>query len=266
MSITLNEISQILSNHQNDESKLKSLGIFAKFFKITSIDDLNCVTSSFDNKTLAFNLLFSLNMLNGIETQHLHFFGFLTNSKILNDKAEMDTLKNVLKTSPDMIVDILNFIAGTGKSDNQKLELVMTVVESSDIFVKLVEEIGPNDVAKLFSNYFVEYEGYYKCCAAIGIDVALCEQYRSKIIEDNDTITFFGEQKLRYSHMLRGKYYVFEKDIGDNKVLIFNIRKRATAGKTYLTSDQQDITLYTEKCISDKTDGRIFVDEAFKIC
>lgn len=254
MSITIEDISSILKHHQNDAQKLKSLEIFLKCgqIQVCSIEILNKLTEPFENKTEVFNFLYSSNALADINTEHSQFFGFLTDSKILNDKAEMNELKRMLRISPDMIVDVLNFIRGTGKSDAQKLELVKEVVGISDLFSKLVESIGKDDVAKLLSVYFVSYESYVACCQLLHIEQTYYENYRDVIALDNDTMTFFGDQKMLYSKMSRGKWYSFEKELSDGTVLIYNIKKTADS-KKHCNDPAANVELKIEKNIVNLT-------------
>lgn len=252
MSLTLDEIIVILKNHSTDDTKLKSLEVFLKFVEITSVEVLNKITEPFSNKTLVFNLLYSKNMLSNVQTEHLQFFGFLTDTQILNNDAEMETLKRILVVSPDIIIDMLNFIRGTGKSDKQKLELIQEVLKSSNIFSELIKSVGQNDVARLMSAYFVDYNSYAVCCQLLEIDNIHYEEYHETIQINNDTMIFFGEHKLRYSQMTRGKWYSFDKELEDGTVIIYNLKK-VTGSKYSYDDSPSEVTLAIEKNIVNKS-------------
>lgn len=224
MAITLQQVKSILLNHDSDMSKIKSLEILIEHVTISNVDDLNEIVTPFNDKTKVFKLLYDNNKLSDVQTEHLQFYGFVKDTNILNKKAEMDTLKLIISVSPDMIVDVLNFIKGTNKTDDNKIELIQTVLNSSDIFSKLIEKIGPNELANLMSVYFVNYDSYLKCCKLLDIEEDICSKYKETIESDNDTITFFGEHKLRFSQMAIGKFYSFEKYL-DDSVIVYNIKK-----------------------------------------
>lgn len=227
--LSLKEIISIFENHSTDYERFKSFDILCKYITINNIDDLNNLTKIFDDKTQIFNLLYMEDKLSDAHIEHLQFMGFLTDTKILNEKAEMKTLTNILLISPEMIIDILNFIRGTKKSDDQKLELIQNVFEKSDIFSKLMTNIGESEMARLMSIFFVEYVNYVKCCQMIGVREEYYTMYEEIIKIDNDTITFFEEDKLYYSKMARCVWYSFSKKINNDTILVYNIKKVSTS-------------------------------------
>lgn len=246
MSINLQDVSIILTNHADDDSRLKSIEMFFKYIDINTVDDLNNITKVFLDKTKIFNFLYTHNKLTHVQAEHLQFLGFVTDAKILNEKTEMNTLKSIISISPSMIIDVLNFIKGSNKSDDQKIELVQTVVTTTDIFEKLIESAGADEISKVMSIYFTDYENYVKCCALLNIPEEICSKYKETIYLDNDTITFFGTEKLYFSKMARGKWYSFEKKL-DDTFIIYNIKKMTPKNKSFA---EVEGTLSVEKNIT----------------
>ncbi len=251
MLLSLEEISLILKNHRNDEDRLKSLYVLTKFIQINSLQDLNIIMKSFLISTDVFNFLVSKNILNGINSkvEYEDFLKFLDSVGMLNCQTDMGTAKNILSIYPEIIIEVLNSIRGGNKNDQNKIELITI---SSETIKNLIDKIGQNDVARLLSSHFVDYNYYVKCCEIFNIDSNIYSAYKEKIATDNDTITIFGEHQLRFSQMTLKRWYSFEKDF-DGVIHIFNIKKdtdtqikcdQSTLKNGRLTSSEREL-LYT---------------------
>lgn len=265
MNLNLDNIVEILKNHTDDDRRLLSLKVLMNFVKIECFEDLKKISLVFFDKSNIFNFLFDNNLLSDVQIEHLRFSGFLIDTKILNENVEKETLKKMLKISPDMIIDVLNFIKGFNKTDDYKLELINTVNENSDIIRKLIKEIGEENFSILMSEYFVHYSNFVFCCNSFQISENVYNKFEEKINEDNDTITIFDTEKLKISNMKRGKWYSFEKQISDDQTMIYNIKKIADPNKSYSLAD--NINLRVERYTSINSTGQL-IDEkllTFKI-
>lgn len=225
MSISVEELVEVLWNGYNDNSRIKILKTLAKYIKINTTEEMKTIVQTFTDKTKAFNCLYTENKLSDVQIEHLQFFGFLSDTKILNEATEMNTLKSIVSLSPNMIVDVLNFIRRLDKTDDQRLELIKVASGSSEIFSKLIENVGHEEFAKLLSVYFIDYNKYVECCKYFNVDESYCEKFKESIEIENDTITIFEDNKIRFSEMPLENWFHFEKTIGDN-LMIYNLKKR----------------------------------------
>ena len=227
----------ILILKQTEKNKIIVLQSLVEYIKFLNekelIDLLKVFDDNPDKKREIFNILHENGKLLNLQTNNLNLFDFFTKNNLLHWKSDVLTFKIALSISPCMILEMLDYLKGKNKSDDDRIELIKYSNTISDFFTKFKNTEGDISLAGKLSSYFISYDKYKECCVILNIDFSIYSIFKKGINSDSDTIIIF-EESLKFSEMTCGKFYSFEKSCDYNLNIIINIKKSATDNRLYV--------------------------------